>query len=156
MPEILKNKKGLALKKKNITEKWILFCRSHIFNKTENISLVLKQMGRVLRQNPIMIICCKLSGSNTSFSLFLESRMEVNLGWVVMVFIRTERRSMKMKLMGQIRFLSVSQISSPDMLLWLPLSDEACNKGGRYRQVRNHRGNRWIWGGIRALKPGCL
>lgn len=51
---------------------------------------------------------------------------------------------LKLKLMGEIRFLFVSQIYSPNILSYLPYPGEASYKGGNCRQVRNHLGNRYI------------
>lgn len=58
--------------------------------------------------------------------------------------------------MGEIRFWFVSQISSPDILSWLPHSDEATYKGGRCRRVKNHGENLCICRGTGAPKPGYL
>lgn len=101
-------------------------------------------MGRVLGQNWLMMFCCKMSGSNTAFPHSWNKEWGLNglRGNGALQILRGDQ--LKLKLMGEIKFLFVSQISSPNILSYLPHPDEASYKGGNCRQVRNHLGNQYI------------
>lgn len=101
-------------------------------------------MGRALGQNWLPLLCCKTFGSNTAFphSWNKEWGLYGLRGNGALQVLRGDQ--LKLKLMGEIRFLFVSQIYSPNILSYLPYPGEASYKGGNCRQVRNHLGNRYI------------